>query len=343
MVNRMKPTDFATRMTAFLSQYLPGQRNVSVNTIKSYRDTFKLLLLFCHGQKGIAPEYLTIAHMNDKLIAEFLGWLEKERSCGISTRNQRLAAIHSFFRYLQMELPEHLLSYQRILSIPFKKTGKAMVNYLTFEALKCILEQPDRSSRGGRRDLLLLTLLYDTGARVQELIDLLVRNIRIEKPSLISLTGKGNKTRQVPLLGKTTKLLSDYLAEHHLMSPAMIDYPVFCNKQGNKLTRAGVTYILNKYVKTVRVAGFYSLPDKVTPHVLRHTKAMHLLQANVNLVYIRDLLGHVSVTTTEMYARADTEVKRLVLEKAYVDIVTDDIPKWSEDKDLLSWLHNLCG
>jgi len=338
----MKPTDFATRLTAFLSQYLPGQRNVSVNTIKSYRDTFKLLLVFCHDQKGIAPEYVTIAHIDERFVIEFLEWIEKERNCGISTRNQRLAAIHSFFRYLQTETPERLLLCQRILSTPFKKSGRAMVSYLTFDALKSILEQPDRSSRDGRRDLVLLTVLYDTGARVQELIDLVVKNIRLENPPVISLTGKGNKTRHVPLMGKTTKLISDYLAERHLLSTAMNDYPVFYNKQRKKLTRAGVTYILNKYVKAVRAAGIFPLPDKVTPHVFRHTKAMHLLQANVNLVYIRDLLGHVSVTTTEMYARADTEVKRLALEKAYVDIVTDDIPKWSEDKDLLSWLQNFC-
>jgi integrase/recombinase XerD len=334
MVITMKPTDLATWLTSYLSRYLPGQRNVSVNTIRSYRDTFKLLLIFCQEKRGIAPEYLSIANFTEDLIYDFLTWIEQERKCGISTRNQRLAAVHAFFRYIQI---------QAILSIPFKKSGRPMVAYLTPEALKSILEQPNRSTSIGRRDLVLLVVLYDTGARVQELIDLVVKDIRLETPSIISLTGKGHKTRHVPLMAKTTKMLFDYLTEHNLLNSATLDHPVFYNKQRRRLTRAGVTYIIHKYTKISKIQDVIPLPNKITPHVFRHTKAMHLLQANVNLIYIRDLLGHVNVTTTEMYARADTEMKRLALEKVYLDAVTDDIPEWSQDKDLLGWLQNFCN
>jgi len=339
----MKPTDFAKLLTAYLSRHLPGQRNVSVNTIKSYSDTFKLFLRFCHDNRGISPEYLTIAYVDEELIYSFLSWVENVRKCSISTRNQRLAAIHAFFRYVQIEAPEIILQCQRILAIPFKKHGKPTVSYLTADALKVILKQPDRTKPAGRRDLALLTILYDTGARVQELIDLVVKDIRLQSPAIVVLTGKGRKTRHVPLMSKTAKILSDYLVERSLNTPFMREHPVFYNSQRKMLTRAGVGYIINKYMEAVRTIGKTSLPDKVSPHVFRHTKAMHLLQANVNLVYIRDLLGHVNISTTEIYAKADSEVKRQALEKAYIEVVTDEIPAWSENEGLMNWLQNFCN
>jgi site-specific recombinase XerD len=339
----MKSTDFAKLLADYLSQYLPGQRNVSTNTIISYRDTFKLFLIFSRDKKGVLPEHLVLAHIDEGFVNDFLLWIENERKCGISTRNQRLAAIHAFFRYVQVEAPEMLLRCQRILSIPFKKNGRAAIDYLSPDALKILLEQPDKTASDGRRDLVLMTVLYDTGARVQELIDLVVRDIRLDTPPIVALTGKGKKTRHVPLMSKTAKMLSAYLAERHLDTAAMSNHQVFYNRQRNKLTRAGVLYIISKYVKAARTVGCTLFPEKVTPHSLRHSKAMHLLQANVNLVYIRDLLGHVNVSTTEIYARADSETKRLALEKAYIEVVADDIPTWSDDKDLLSWLQNFCS
>ena len=338
----MKTTDFAKLLTAYLTKVLPGQRNLSTHTITSYRDTFKLLLLFCQQRKGIAPEHLTLSQIDDTLVHEFISWIECERHCSISTRNQRLAAIHAFFRYVQTEAPERLLTCQRILSIPFKKTGKPVVSYLTPDALKAILNQPDRKTLAGRRDLVLLTTLYDTGARVQELINLVVRDIRLDQPSTIALKGKGNKIRHVPLMTKTATMLKEYLNERHLSTASMSDHPVFFNSRHQKLTRAGIAYIIKKYVEAAKRQNNLVLPEKISPHVFRHTKAMHLLQANINLVYIRDFLGHASVTTSEIYARADSEMKRLALEQAYSPMVADDIPAWQEDEDLLIWLQNFC-
>jgi len=285
---------------------------------------------------------LTLSQIDDTLVYEFVAWIEGERHCSISTRNQRLAAIHAFFRYVQIEAPERLLICQRILSIPFKKTGKPAVSFLTSDGLKAILDQPDRKTLAGRRDLMLLITLYDTGARVQELINLVVRDIRLDQPPTITLKGKGNKIRHIPLMIKTASRLKEYLQERCLSTAGTYDHPVFFNSRHQKLTRAGVTYIINKYVEAAKRQNNFVLPEKVSPHVFRHTKAMHLLQANINLVYIRDFLGHASVTTSEVYARADSERKRLALEQAYSPMVTDDIPVWQEDKNLLMWLQNFC-
>lgn len=205
----MKTTDFARHLTDYLSSYLPGQRNLSSHTIASYRDTFKLLLIFCDHEKGIPPESLTLAHVNDDLILAFITWIETARNCSISTRNQRLAAIHAFFRYIQAETPERLLINQRILAIPFKKTGKPAVSYLSTEALASVLKQPNTKTSSGRRDLLLLTILYDSGARVSELTDLLVRDVRLTQPATVTLKGKGRKVRHVPIMSKTASLANE--------------------------------------------------------------------------------------------------------------------------------------
>jgi integrase/recombinase XerD len=338
----MKTTDFARYLTNYLSIYLPGQRNLSTHTIVSYRDTFKLLLSFCEHEKGISPACLTLAQIDDELVRGFMDWIETTRKCSIPSRNQRLAALHAFFRYVQAETPERLLMNQRILAIPMKKTGKPIPSYLTTEVLEAILQQPDRSTAAGRRDLLVLALLYDSAARVSELTDLVVRDIRLPPPATLTLHGKGRKVRHVPLMSRTTSLLSEYLEEKRLTAVDKADHPLFFNSRKQKLTRAGVAYIIDKHVESLRKQNGMVLPDNISAHVFRHTKAMHLLQANVNLVYIRDLLGHVSVTTTEIYARADDRMKRLALEQAYSPPLVDDLPAWQDDKDLLHWLHQLC-
>jgi len=335
----MKPTDFAKALSHYLSVYLPGQRNVSPNTIKSYRDTFKLLLMYCKDRR-LSIECLCLQQIDAPLIVGFLSWIEQNRKSGIATYNQRLACIHSFCRYMQIEDPVGLLSYQKILAIPMKKGQKPAVNYLTTDALKLILAQPDISKVRGRRDLTMLSMLYDTGARVQELADLKVRDVRLDHPPVLTITGKGRKTRQVPLMSNTASLLRQYMVENYLLQNGMQDRPLFVNRQRGKLTPEGITFIVKKYTSCAKTASSI-IPDKVTPHVFRHTKAMHLLQAGVNLIYIRDLLGHVDISTTEIYARADTELKRKALEKAYPDLSAIDLPQWNRDEGLLAWLSSL--
>jgi integrase/recombinase XerD len=336
----MKMTDFARYLSAYLGTYLPGVRNVSTNTIHSYRDAYRLLLLYCKEELGVPVQKLSLAQLTETVVLGFLQWLEEKRKCCASTRNQRLAALHAFLRYVQLEEPVLLESCQRVLAIPLKKHERPAVQHLSPDALRLILEQPDRSTPRGRRDLAVLSVLYDTGARVQELADLRVRDVRLEEPPVVTLTGKGRKSRHVPLMHNTAELLRRYMREQALGSGETLDRPVFVNRQCGKMTRAGISYILRIHSRTARRQS-PMVPEKVTPHVLRHTKAMHLYQSGVPLVYIRDFLGHVELSSTDIYARADTEMKRKALAQAYPEMTSASLPEWNGDKDLLSWLQNL--
>jgi len=336
----MKTTDFAGYLTAFFTDYLPGVRNMSGNTIMAYRDAFRLLLVFCHDCENKSPEKLTLKSLDDRLVLRFLDWLQQERGCSIATRNQRLAAIHAFFRYVQAQEPGHMLPCQRILQVPFKKVQQSIVQHLTPEQIRDLLAAPGMSSPIRRRDTTLLSVLYDTAARVQELCDLRVCDVRLEHPALIILTGKGRKTRRVPILGNTVELLRAYLKEKGLLQNGKQDAPLFFNQRLTKLTRGGVSHILQKYAASID-DKYPSITKKLTPHVLRHSKAMHLYQAGVNLVYIRDILGHADIATTDIYARADTESKRKALERAYPDITPGTLPDWNRDENLLDFLNRL--
>lgn len=334
----MKPTDFAQHISVFLSRYLPHERGASAHTIAAYRDSFVLLLNFIQQQQGISVEKLTLKQISRPTVVAFLDWLQTERKCTVATRNARLAAIHSFYRYLQYERLEHLYECQQILSIQFKRGRPPKISYLSIEGIRLLLKQPDQRTRRGRRDLALLSLMYDTGARVQEIIDLAPLSLRLSAPPTIQIVGKGNKTRLVPMLDAQIEHLKSYLEENRLNEAFANHYPLFFNSRKEKLTRAGVHYIVRKYSQMARKENLLLIPDKMSCHALRHSKAMHLLQAGVNLVYIRDILGHVSVKTTEVYARADSRQKRQALEAAYVEVNPNEEPLWTNNENLISWL-----
>jgi integrase/recombinase XerD len=334
----MKPTDFSKYLTDFLTRYLPGERGVSQNTILSYRDTFLLFITFMKSHKGIDASRLDFNIISKKNVIEFLDWLQNERRCCDSTRNARLAALHAFFHYLHYQYPMHLYEWQQILSIPIKKTQTPIVNYLSLDAIKTLLQEPDLSDKRGRRDLALLSLMYDSGARVQEMIDLTPAMVRLDLPFTVKLIGKGNKARIVPLIEAQVCFLRQYIIENKLHEPYANQYPLFSNNRKQKLTRAGVTHILMKYVNQVRKKDTKLVPARVSCHTFRHSKAMHLLQAGVNLIYIRDILGHNSVKTTETYARADSQKKREAIEKAYSEVKPTGIPAWLVNQNLLGWL-----
>lgn len=340
----MKENDFPKYLSDFLSKYLPGQRNASTHTIASYRDVFKLLLTFYESAKSIKPERIKASDLSKELILNFLDWLETERKCSISTRNQRLAVIHSFVHYVQKESPENLFEFKKILSIPNKKYPRTLVAYLTGQEMQILLSQPDMSKTEGFRNAILLSVLYDTGSRVQELINIRIKDVRLSSPAVIRLHGKGSKVRQVPLMGKTSEGLGLYL-ETKKFNPGISkgDIYLFVNQKKQQLSRWGISYILNKYVEKAKNDVAFNVDFPVTPHVLRHSKAMHLLQSGVNLIYIRDFLGHVNCSTTEVYARADSEMKREAIEKAYVNLVPETVPKWKEDGNLMKWLNSLCN
>jgi len=334
----MKPTDFSYYLTVFLTRYLPAEIGASKNTIASYRDTFILFLVFLKDVKSVPAESLMLNMVTKDIILEYLEWTETKRHCSVSTRNVRLAALHSFFHFMQYQNPDNLLAWQRILSIPVKKAEKKTINYLTLDGIKVLLKMPNQNNKTGRRDLALLSLLYDTAARVQELIDLSPLLIRLDKPYTVKLTGKGNKARIVPLMEPTRQLLKRYMEEQQLLELSKNMYPLFFNKRKEKLTRAGVNYILAKYKDMARKQDESLIPEVLTCHCLRHSKAMHLLQAGVNLVYIRDILGHSSVQVTEVYAKVDSRQKREAIEKAYTDVIPAGVPLWQRNNNLLVWL-----
>lgn len=336
----MKPTDLAVQLTAFLGSYLPAQRGASANTVKAYRDAFTLLLRYCRDQLGRPPERLALLDIDVPCVLGFLGHLETERRCQPRTRNQRLAAIHAFFRYVQTEEPDKLAHCQRILAVPMQRSVQQPVSYLSVESTAAILAQPDTQTVSGRRDALLLSLLYDTGARVQELADIRVRHVRLEAPPQLRLTGKGKKSRVVPLMAATSALLTAYLDEHHRDRAELGDRPLFFNRRGDALTRFGIRYILRKYAAAAR-EHHPAMPASITPHTMRHTKAMHLLQAGNPAIVIRDILGHADIKTTGVYARADLEARRRALEKADSRTPPASPPSWQSNPELLDWLRGL--
>lgn len=332
----MKSKDFAACLTEYLSHYLPEMQNVSPNTISSYCDTFRFFLMFCRDVEKMNIERLSLADLKPQLIDSFLEWLENERKNSISTRNQRLAAIHSFVKYVQTQEPLLLLNFQQILNIPVKKKASRPVEHLTKEEVAVIFRQPDTFTPQGRRDATVLCVLYDTAARAQELCDMQAGDVRLDNPASIRITGKGRKTRVVPILPATTKNLRNYMEEKHLLCPEKSHLPLFPNRDGKHLTRAGLRYILNKYVQQSAESGL-TFSGTISPHIFRHTKAMHLYEAGNNLIYVRDYLGHADISTTGIYARTSLHMKRQALEKVS-DSPAPDVPSWVQNKDVLSWL-----
>lgn len=332
-------TDFAVLIRDFMTRHLVVTRNVSPNTVLSYRDSYVLLLLYLSEHDDLKPENLKIRDVSPVRIESFLEWLEEERGCSIKTRNLRLVAIHSLFRYIAVQQPEFLFQAQQILAIPEKKTVQTIVHYLPAADIETLLAEPDSSTPQGLRDQAILCLMYDSGCRVQELADLKVQDIRLSSPEQVKLTGKGRKTRIVPILKKTAAILTRYIEVYNLDCPSRRGGPLFFNIRGEKLTRQGISYILKKYADAVNL-------EHVTPHVIRHSKAMHLTEADINPIYIRDFLGHSDLKTTQVYSKTSIAMKKKAIES--LENTNTPIPKtdsagndWNNDKELIDWLKSL--
>ena len=332
-----KNTDFALCLHGFFNSYLNKYRNASANTLSSYSYTFSLFLKYVRDKKGIYPHSFSISQLNAETVQSFLNWLEDERGNSITTRNQRLGAIHSFCRYLEINYPQYLINIQSILSIQMKKAPKPTINYLSHDGIKLLFSQPNQASKQGLRDLIILTMLYDVGARASEITDIRLEDLFLQNPASIRLRGKGNKFRQVPLMSQVVALTKKYLKTRK--SYIGSEY-LFINPSGQKLTRGGITYILQKYCDRARLIDSNLIPKKISPHCLRHSKAMHLLQSGVNLIYIRDFLGHADIKTTEIYAKANPEMKRNALERAYAELAPKIDKDWTDDNDIMEWLKS---
>jgi len=346
-VSRVTPAggDLAGRwLSKFLTDHLAGERDLSPQTIASYRDAIKLLLTWFRDVQATPPEKLRLADLDRARVLAFLDWLETGRDNSPATRNQRLAVIKSLARYTAIERPEFLDQATQIIAVKQKRTPATDMGYLTGDEVKALLAEPDPTTRRGQRDTVLLSTLYDTAARVQEICDLNTADVRAARPMMVTLRGKGSKTRRVPLMDPTAQLVEDYLDRRvpHLGVGADAD-PLFNGPEHTRLTRWGVTKMLAKHVQSLRRRDpGYAAGVTVTPHVIRRTRAMHLLEAGVNLIYIRDLLGHADVSTTEIYARANAEAKRKAIESAYQSLTPEPLPNWAANQDLLEWLDHAC-
>ncbi|QDT62406.1 Tyrosine recombinase XerC [Stieleria bergensis] len=336
----MKPTNFAKHLSPYLTEYLPRQRNASANTVKSYRDTFSLFLKYFETTLGIAPEKLTLERCCPDSILGFLEYLETVRNCKSRTRNQRLAAIHAFFRYVQSEAPDQIERCQQIMAIPFHRFERKSVPYLTVKQLELFLKQPNCRHNEGMRHAVMLRTLYDTGARVQEMCDLVARDVRLDSPPSVTLTGKGRKTRITPLMSTTVEFLRGYMQQNELCSVVAETRPLFFNRLGQKLSRSGVSYLIAKYTNSARQCD-PSFPSQVSPHTFRHTKAMHLLQSGNSLTVIQAILGHADIKTCGIYASADLEMKRKAMQQTDQTGPRQSAPTWQQDQSLLNWLKDL--
>lgn len=330
-------TDFACLVTSFLTDYLPLQRNYSRNTIRSYRDTLKLFVLFLTESKDIRLNSFTMKSFDRLLVTEYLAWL-KERGAGTSTANQRLAALKTFAGYAGIQCVEYLAPLQLVQGIKTKKTAAREITFLSVEQMSALINRPDVNTRNGLRHRTLMTLLYDSGCRVQELCDLCIRDVNTGSSPTVRLHGKGNKYRTVTISENTAGLIRGYM--DRCRNPSLMDQPLLLNREHKKFSRDGVNYVITKYVKEIHHED-PAFPARLHAHCFRHSKAMHMLAAGINIVYIRDFLGHEDISTTMIYSRADNRLKNEAINKLAPAVTENaEFPDWTKDQDLLAFLNS---
>jgi site-specific recombinase XerD len=321
----------------FFHDWMAEQCNASRHTIISYRDTWRLFLRFAAERHHRNVARLTLADLTAEEVMAFLDHIETDRGGAISTRNCRLAALHSFFRFVAGREPLAAKQCETVLRIPVKRGPKRSPTYLETEEVSAVLAQPDRRNVLSRRDYTLLVFLYNTGARISEALALCPKAIRLEKPAQVRLLGKGRKERICPLWPETAALLEALLKRQ----PRLPDEPIFVNRYGAPLGASGVRFRLKRYVRaaigrTPRIAEKH-----VSPHTWRHTAAVHLVAAKVDPATIQSWLGHASLDTTNRYAQANLETKRKAIEQADGSVRPTKPPRWKRDADLLAWLDSL--
>jgi integrase/recombinase XerD len=340
-MKRARPNDLGICVEKFFREYLPVLRGMSQHTIRSYRDALILFLRFVSDHGGQRLEDLDLGAFTAEQVGRFLTSLEAERHNGIATRNARLAALHTFARFLATESPEHLAELQRILGVPFKRGARnAPIEYLESVEVETLLQQIDRSTEMGRRDYALFVLMFNTGARVQEVLDLRLSDVRTDPPCQVRLHGKGGKVRLCPIWTSTARQLNE-LAQRTPRDGATDGF-LFTNRRGGKLTRFGVRYLLNKYIAAGEATASTLKDKRIHPHSLRHTTAIHLFKAGVDFATISQWLGHASLNTTMRYARADLDLKRQALAQVFPDALAPPTSGGARvGIDIVEWLRRL--
>jgi len=321
----------------FFSHYLPVQKGLAPNTILAYRDAIKLLLCYASDTLNKNVEELCVEDINESLVLQFLDHLENTRGCSARTRNARLAAIRALFSFIAREEPSLLLHCQMIRTIPIKRTQHKTVDYLEENEMQALLDSVDLNSPTGVRDKALLLLLYNTGARVSEIVELKVADLRLHDVAQVKLLGKGNKYRSCPLWPETVEALEDYLKQRTPKDPQT--QKLFLNANGAPITRFGVRHIIGKYAATAKRQCPSIAAKTVTPHTIRHTTAMHLLRSGNDVNMVSHWLGHADINTTHIYVEIDMEMKRQMLQKIGPPDVKKPLP-WQKP-DVLQWLKEL--
>lgn len=332
----------------FLSVYLPKQRGASPNTIKSYRETLNLLIEYIRNTEGVALEFISFQCLSGKSVGDFLQWLEAERNCGVTTRNQRMSAVKSFLKYAAGKDKTLMSLYLDVDAIPKKKDARGhRIEFFSEESLRIILAQPDRRKMNGQRDLFFLILLYDTGARAQELLDLRVGDINMSKGNpYVVITGKGSKTRLVPIMEKTRQHFESYKRRFH-PSGNPEEYLFYVDRKGTrvKMSIDNVEKFVARYGKKAHEQS-PEVPEHLYPHMWRHSRSMHLYRSGMPLPLVAEWLGHAKMDTTKrFYADADTTMKKEAINKATSDInplhSTEYNIEWDNDEELLKKLYCL--
>jgi site-specific recombinase XerD len=333
----MKSNSLAALLHAFFHEWMGKQRNLSRHTVCSYRDTWKLLLRFISERKRREIARLSLADLQASEVIAFLEHLEKDRKVSVGTRNCRLAAIHSFFGFVAHREPLAIAQCAEIAHIPVKKRSRPAMCYMDAEEIAAILREPDRLSLEGQRDHALLAFLYNTGARIQEALDVCPQAIRFESPAQVELLGKGRKTRICPLWPETVDVLKALMKRQ----PRPESEPIFLNRYGQPLGAAGARFKLKRYVRAAARHVPSLAKKRVTPHTWRHSVGVQLVAAGVDVTVIRNWLGHARLDTTNHYARANLETKRRALEQIDPTTKPGRPPRWRRDPELLTWLDSL--
>jgi integrase/recombinase XerD len=321
----------------FFSYYLPVTKGLANNTILAYRDAVKLLICYAADNLNKKVEDLYIEQINESLVLDYLDYLEENRGCGPGTRNARLAAIRSLFGFIAREEPSLILHCQTIRTIPIKRTQHKTVGYLEENEMQALLDSVIIDSRNGARDNAMLLLLYNTGARVSEIVNLKLADIRMEGAAQVNLLGKGNKYRDCPLWPETVEALQNYLIRRIPKDPST-QY-LFLNANGSPITRFGVRHIIRKYTAKAQVKCPSIKGIKVNPHTFRHTTAMHLLRSGNDINMVSYWMGHADINTTHIYIEIDMEMKLKMLQNAKAPDVQKPLP-WQKP-GVLEWLKVL--
>jgi site-specific recombinase XerD len=324
-------------MHSFFHEWLVEQRNASHRTVLAYRDAWRLFLRFVSARQQKKVAALGLENLTGAEVIAFLQYVEQERKATILTRNCRLAAIRSFFSFVAAHEPLAAQHCAEVLRVPFKKASRRALCYLESAEVSALLAQPDRTKMEGQRDHTLLSFLYNTGARIQEALNLRPQDMHLKSPAHVTLTGKGRKERISPIWPETAELLAALLRRH----PRCSDETVFVNRYGEPLTASGFRFRLRQYVAAAACKTPTLSRKRITPHVFRHTTAVHLISAGGDVTVIRSWLGHVHLETTNHYAQASLEMKRKALEQVDSKLRPTKPPRWKQDANLLAWLDSL--